>query len=365
MSKAQHPYEEPFLLGLLLIATVSITWLFSQFIPALLFALLISSSSFALYQRLSHWRYMNATRAAGVMTVSALLLIFIPISYLMSEGARMGSEVFSQLQTWLAQQTPESIQALQQQLLSKLPLPDTWLLNLSALIETHLPEAIQQTKALSLWTASNLFSGISSFIGFMAIALFSLFFFYRDGQAFTQRLTNLSPLAKDLNAFILHRFTSLSRILVTSVVGIAVLQGISFALLMFIFDLPWVFLGIAFAIASFIPVVGGLLIWAPVSIYFLIEQYYWSATIVAIYSALFIGFIIDNILRAYLIKRLSAQDKQNAGKNALDHSWLTLLSTFAGLLHFGMMGLVFGPMLAAMAITIFDVYEHKHLHQLD
>ncbi|HQR96912.1 MAG TPA: AI-2E family transporter, partial [Thiotrichales bacterium] len=204
-----------------------------------------------------------------------------------------------------------------------------------------------------------------SFIGFMAIALFSLFFFYRDGQSFIKRLVNLSPLSNNLDHFILRRFAALSNVLTVSVLGVAMIQGLAFSLLMLVFGLPWLFLGLAFAITSFIPVVGGLLVWGPVVLYFLIEGSPWLALITALYSAVFIGIVIDNLLRTVLIQRLSQQYRQDAGRNALDHTWLTLLSTFAGLLHFGMMGLIFGPMLAAMAITIFDVYEHKHRHQLD
>lgn len=361
----QHPYETPFLLALLLAALASLLWLFSQFIPAILFAVLLATSSYPWYEHLSRYRHMNTNRAALLATLVALFIIFMPLSYLMTESARMGSEVFSQLQTWLTQQSPERLHVLEVRLLNSVPLPDSWQQSMIHTIEQQLPEWVQQIKALSLWTAAHLFSGISSFFGFIGIALFSLFFFYRDGRFFIQRIVNLSPLSNHLDYFILHRFSALSTILVGSVLGIAFLQGMSFALLMLVLGMPWLFLGLAYAVASFIPVIGGFLIWAPVALYFIIHESYWLALSVALFSLLWTGFIIDNLLRAYVIQKLSQRFQQQAGTNALDHTWLTLLSTFAGLLHFGMMGLVFGPMLAAMAITIFDVYEHKHRHLLD
>lgn len=361
----QHPYEEKFLLALLFIALGSLIWLFNQFIPALLFALLLATSSYTLFSRLSLQPRMNANRAAMLMTAAAFLLVFLPISYLLAESGRMGADVFNQLQSWLTQQSPESIRALEQRLLASTPLPESLQHRITQTIEQQLPVIVEKTKALSLWVASNLFSGITGFIGFMAIALFSLFFFYRDGDSFIKRLVNLSPLSNQLDHFILKRFVALSNVLTVSVVGVAMIQGLAFSLLMLLFGLPWLFLGLAFAMTSFIPVVGGFLVWGPVSLYFLIEGSPWLALITAVYSAVFIGILIDNLLRTLLIQHLSQRHRQDAGSHALDHTWLTLLSTFAGLLHFGMMGLVFGPMLAAMAITIFDVYEHKHRHQLD
>jgi len=50
---------------------------------------------------------------------------------------------------------------------------------------------------------------------------------------------------------------------------------------------------------------------------------------------------------------------------ATNHTLLTVLSTLAGLIHFGVLGLFFGPVLAAMAITIFEVYERRHGVNLD
>ena len=57
--------------------------------------------------------------------------------------------------------------------------------------------------------------------------------------------------------------------------------------------------------------------------------------------------------------------KASEGLAVANHTLITVLSTFAGLIHFGVIGLFFGPVLAAMAITIFDVYEEMHRERLD
>lgn len=362
----QHPYEEPFLLALLVAALFALVWLFGQFIPALLFALLLATSSYSLYTRLQQQFKLSVTTAAFIMTTAIFLLVILPVSYLLAESGRMGAELITHIQNWLAQQSPDSLAMLEQRVIGSLPLSQTIQENIQINLHEQLPALAEKIKQASLWIASNLFSGLTGFIGFMAIALFSLFFFYRDGKGFITRIVNLSPLTNHLDHFILRRFTSLSTVLTLSVLGVALLQGMTFAFMMFILNMPWLFLGLAYAVASFVPIVGGFLIWGPVAIYFLTLNEPVTALIIAIYSSLIIGIGIDNILRPIVIQRLaSLHQPHDAGNNALDHTWLTLLSTFAGLLHFGIMGLLFGPMLAAMAITIFDVYEHKHRHQLD
>lgn len=365
MSQQQHPYEEPMLLGLLFIALFALIWLFNQFIPALLFALLVAISSYPWYQKLCHQYRLSETGGASLLTLFIFLGVILPFSYLLWEGSRMGSILISQVQHWLESQPPGSLKQIELNIINNLPLPSDIQENLIGLLDQQLPNLIQQAKSASLWLAGNLLTGLVGLIGFISISLFSLFFFYRDGAKFVQRLVHLSPLSNPLDYFIARRFASLASILTLSVIGIALLQGTAFAMLMLILDMPWLFLGLAFAISSFIPIVGGMLIWLPVSLYFIAFNQPDQAIITAVYSMLIIGVGIDNLLRPLFIQKLNQLHSAQSGKTALDHTWITLLSTFAGLLHFGIMGLIFGPMLAAMAITIFDVYEHKHRHQLD
>jgi predicted PurR-regulated permease PerM len=361
----QHPYEEPFLLGLLLVSLGALLWLFGQFVPALLFALLLATTSYPLYQKLQRQGKLSTNAAAAVMTLALFLLVILPITYLLAEGGRMGVDLVSQSHQWLTNQPPGTLRALEHKVIATLPLTDSLQANLETNIKEQLPNLIEKARATGLWFASNLFSGIIGFTGFMTIALFSLFFFYRDGQHFIRRIVTLSPLANHLDYFLLNRFSSLSTVLTISVLGVALLQGAVFSLLMMILGMPWLFLGLAYAVASFIPIVGGFLIWGSVALYFLAFDAPVLAIVTAVYSSVIIGMGIDNILRPLIIQKLNSFHQQSDSKSALDHTWITMLSTFAGLLHFGIMGLVFGPMLAAMAITVFDVYEHKHRHQLD
>ena len=107
------------------------------------------------------------------------------------------------------------------------------------------------------------------------------------------------------------------------------------------------------AFASFIPVLGGMVIWAPLSAYFLFKGDYQEALIIFVFGAIIIGVIIDYFLRPLLINFLKKDDLGSG----LNHSLLTVLSTLAGVIQFGVLGLIFGPLIAALAITIFDIYK--------
>lgn len=138
---------------------------------------------------------------------------------------------------------------------------------------------------------------------------------------------------------------------------IALLQGMIFSITIIIIGLPALYFGIAMAMASFIPLLGGLIIWLPLSLYLYAQGQITDALIVALSGAVVIGFIVDNLARPSIIKFLS---KKSNGTNTLDHTLITVLSTLSGIIQFGILGLFIGPIIAAMAISIFDIYSIRY-----
>jgi predicted PurR-regulated permease PerM len=58
-----------------------------------------------------------------------------------------------------------------------------------------------------------------------------------------------------------------------------------------------------------------------------------------------------------IIKKLSSSMNH---QSALNHTLITVLSTLAGIIQFGILGLFIGPIIAAMTITIFEVYRLQY-----
>ena len=108
------------------------------------------------------------------------------------------------------------------------------------------------------------------------------------------------------------------------------------------------------ALASFIPIIGGLLVWFPLSIYLFAIGEPSNAIIIIIFGAVISGTLIDNFLRPIIIMKLSSSMKH---QSPLNHTLITVLSTLAGIIKFGILGLFIGPIIAAMSITIFDIYQ--------
>jgi len=364
--RSNAPYEEGFLLILLLLALFGLLWLFSPFLEALFFAMILATASYGYYAKLLRRFNGSQTMAASAMSLLVFVGVIAPVTYLLVEVSLQVGHLYGSAQAWIGQQNAESLVKLNQTFLSYLPLSDEAQLSVIEQLRNNSEKIIAFAQKVTVFLLEGIVGSTSSFVTFIGLSVFALFFFYRDGHLVANHLKILSPLENYYDQMVMDRFASLSAVLTLSVLGIAVMQGVSFALVAWLLGLPGLFIGMAIAVASFIPVVGAALIWIPITVFALVKGDYVTAAVIAFWGVVITGFVIDNIMRPILINRITRSLGQaGEGLAVANHTLLTVLSTFAGLIHFGVIGLFFGPVIAAMAITIFDVYEHKNSNLLD
>ncbi len=361
-----RPYEEGFLIILLLLALAGLIWLFSPFLEALFFAMILATASYTLYENMLPRFRGSKTMAASVMSALVFVGVIAPVTYLLVEVSLQVGQLYGEAQRWIASQDAESLAKLNSSLLSHLPISEEAQRSVLEQIKANSEKIISFVQKTTVFLLEGIVGTTSSFIAFIGLSVFALFFFYRDGHTIAKHFVLLSPLDNRYDRMIMQRFSGLSSVLTLSVVGIAVLQGVSFALVAWALGLPGLFIGMAIAVTSFIPIVGAALVWVPVTLYALIQGEYMTAFILVFWGVVVTGFVIDNVVRPIMITKLTKTLGQaGEGLSVANHTLLTVLSTFAGLIHFGVIGLFFGPVIAAMAITIFDVYEHKNSNVLD
>lgn len=351
------PYEHGFMLTLLILAIAGLIWLFTPFIPALFLALLIAIATFSQYIKLQ--KKISNSSSALLMTLLVTVVLILPLSYILLIS---GLEISALIQNINTNFTVEQSNQLLLQTITGLPLSDSLKVTLNSALSNNLENFIINIKDFSVVILKSIVSLSSHFIFFLIITIFSLYYFYIDGKSTVKRLKDLSPLENHLDDILFNQFSSLSITLVGSVLVIAILQGLIFSIGVMMVGLPVLFFGIAMALASFIPVLGGLIIWLPLSLYLYAQGQTTDALIIVFFGAVIIGTIIDHFIRPMVIKKFSQSSNQSS---ALDHTLITVLSTLAGIMQFGILGLFIGPIIAAMAISIFDVYAIKYAGSLD
>lgn len=200
------------------------------------------------------------------------------------------------------------------------------------------------------WVAQlfgNLFAGALGSIAMAMLAVFSLFYFFKDGDAIVRTLVAYSPLSDQDDARIFEKIRhSISTTFRGSVV-IALIQGIVSGVGFWIFGIPnpalW---GGVTAIAALVPTLGTSLIIVPAVIYLaLVASSLAPAIGLAIWGAVAVG-LIDNFLASQVI-----------GRGAQMHPLVVVLGVLGGVAVFGPVGFLIGPTLLAVFFTLLEMYH--------
>ncbi len=109
------------------------------------------------------------------------------------------------------------------------------------------------------------------------------------------------------------------------------------------------FWGTVMVFASVVPMVGTALVWLPGGLYLLLLGHTWGALGMMVWCAL-AGLVCDNLLRPRLI-----------GGQANLHPLLTFFSVLGGLSLFGMAGLILGPLILAVLLSLLNIYQRHFL----
>jgi predicted PurR-regulated permease PerM len=156
------------------------------------------------------------------------------------------------------------------------------------------------------------------------------------------------PLPEGDKELLLDKFVSVARATIkgTFVVGLVQggLAGLAFAVVGIKGSAFW---GTIMVVLSIIPGIGTALIWGPAVIYLFAVGKTASAVGLLVWCALVVG-TVDNFLRPKLV-----------GGDTKMPDLLILLSTFGGLSLFGAVGLVLGPIIAALFIAVWRIYGEE------
>lgn len=182
-----------------------------------------------------------------------------------------------------------------------------------------------------------------------ALMLYLLFFFLRDGPQIVTAILRALPLGQRRERRLFMHFVTVSRATIKGTLVVALAQGLCGGILFAIVGINAAVLwGALMAVLSLLPALGSALIWVPAAGILLATGHIAKACIVLGAGVLVIG-LIDNLLRPLLI-----------GQDTRMPDYLVLVSSLGGLTVFGASGLVIGPILAAMFLTVWDMFAQEH-----
>jgi predicted PurR-regulated permease PerM len=204
------------------------------------------------------------------------------------------------------------------------------------------------------WVARNggaVVGGIAGLLISFFVMLLATYFFYVEGEVIMEELTILSPLPTRYDREFATQFKNVVDATFRGHVMTGLAQGITTALGLLIAGVPAALFWGAFAtILSLLPLVGAAMVWIPAAIYL-----YYMASIgqAALWQPIFLTAwglvvvpVVEHVVRPWAMR----------GKSQLPAIPL-LFAVLGGLEAFGFIGLVIGPLVFSLLMSIIDIYK--------
>lgn len=342
-----HRVRSVFFFGLIAVFSIAFLYVLHPIVYPIFWAAIIAIMFYPVYRSFTSMTGMQ-TASAIITIVLAVVVIFLPLSLLvvlifqqsvLLYTSLSGGHFFIDVQgiaTWL-QHSP-----------------------FAPYIDSIKSEWTNQAADASKFIATFLFQNLRSitqnsvsFIFFLFITLYALFFFLRDGERILRRLQHLSPLEDRHDVLLFKRFVSTVRATLKGTLIIGGIQGLLGGLLFWITGVEGAIIwGVIMFFLSMVPGLGAFLVWLPAGVIMLALGNTWQGIVIIIFGAVIIS-TIDNFLRPPLV-----------GKNIEIHPLLVLFSTLGGIFLFGIPGVIIGPTIAALYLSIISIYDTYYLHEL-
>lgn len=333
-----------FLFFLILISLFLVFVLFRPFFVEIIIATVLSSVFYKLYLKLKKILFNKSYLASFIMCLLLLLLVIIPIINLIIYAGKKAPAAFNVVNNILS-----NTEIIEGQLLEKL--------DLSIINENEIKKLIiDLTKNISDWLvsgATTFVKGTTNFIFSLVIILLTMFFFFVDGDKMIKKLVLWSPLPNKYDFELIKKFKQVSYITLVSIFVTALAQGLMGAVGFLLIGWPFIFVFIIMAFLSLIPYIGSSIFYIPVAVYLALSGNIWQAVFVVVWCWLVVSNV-DELIRAYIIK----------GKSELNPIFI-IFSIMGGIVIFGFWGVVIGPLIIALATTIFHIYELEYSSQLE
>lgn len=336
--------SKPFLIFLILASLVGLFFLFKPFLVQIIIAAVLVSVFHPWYEKLAKFLWNKKYLASFIMCLALLLIIIIPVSNLMLLISKRAVSAYDSVSVVISQ--ADSFQA---GLLERINLDDS---NKEVLRNF----VIDTTKNISDWLVSgtaDIVKGTTSFIISLLLIILTMLFFFVEGKNMAEKLILWSPLPNKYDLEIIKKFRRVSQTTLISIFVMALSQGILGGLGFLIIGWPFIFTAVIIAFLSLIPYIGSAIFYIPVAIYLIASGQIWQGLFIVVWC----WFIINNvneIIRAHIIK----------GRAEVNPIFI-IFSIIGGISWFGFWGIIIGPLIVALAITIFHIYELEYNGSLE
>ena len=322
-------------------ALLVIAWLSHLFATGLLLGALMGFTLQPVYERLARWSRrpllasVTTVLATGLVIVggaAGFVSLFVTQAVALAAAAREGLKPGGTLIGWVDAAT-------------------SWV-GRFGLSSEKLTERLQGA-ATEIASGSAAAAGTVASVTFMTLlgfffALLAMHAILRHWAHIVATLERVSPLRPEYTRALLEEFRRVGRVTLSGTIVTGLVQGALAGLGYWITGVPQpLFLAVATAIASLVPAVGTLLVWVPAGVYLFAVGNPTMGLMELLWGALVVVGFSDYVIRPRLVG--------DEGMPVI----MTFLALFGGLEVMGLIGLIAGPVIMALAVAVLRLYARE------
>jgi len=354
--RLQSELYRPFMLMLLFSCLLLSYLILKPFIHTIILSFLLGSIVVPIYERILVRLRGRRNLAAIVVVIGFIIVILFPTVLFLSALVNQALVTISQINEWFkAGNLQNFVQRSEiQHIFSEINAyltkfgfaeidPKQWD------IGTPLLTVTKYMGQFIVSHGKTFLSNVVQLVLHVLIMIVLVFYVIRDHQKILRKIKDLSPLRDDQEDRLLHLVRAVAKSAILGNLATAVAQGIAGGIGFLIVGIQPLFWGTMIAISSLIPVIGTAIVWIPTVIYLVIVGKIKLAIFFALWSIVVVGSL-DNIIRPFFMK--------GAGEMS---TLLVFLSIMGGVQYFGLIGVIYGPLILGSALVLLYLYEMEFL----
>ncbi|MBI9075744.1 MAG: AI-2E family transporter [Desulfatibacillum sp.] len=337
-----------FFLAMYIISIGFMGWLLQPFFPILILAFVVTGVFAPIYRLFA--KKISPPLASGLTCILIFFVLFIPT--LLFAGI-VASEAVGFLDMAKNAALPEQIRTFfsNSTLIERANsfLSDYGIVISGAEITRTASQIGQFVGGFLLDSGKAVLSNVLSFVANFIFMLLIIFFILIDGGRLVEYLVDMSPLPQDQDEKLVAKFKDMSGavILGNGLCGLA--QGVAGGVVFTIFGLPSPFLwGVVMGILAFLPIVGIGVVFLPAALFMFIKGNVATAIFFVVFYAL-LSFSVEYMVKPKLV-----------GNRVQMHPLLVFLAIVGGLKLFGILGVIYGPLVVTFFLTLADIYRASY-----
>ncbi len=342
----KHLNTVVFFAGLIAV-TIFAGLLLAPFAGAIFFATVLAIIFYPTYLKLSNKVKGRQALASALMCVFITVMVVLPLVAIAAMVVGETTNVLNRID--LSERSLSDVKNY----LRNLPLTIPGIPTEELFSEKNLAAAGKKITSGVLNIAQKTYTEIINALIGVFVLFFTLFYLFTDGKKMVRKLMYLSPLSDKHEKLLFERFSSMTRATLKGTIIVGIIQGILGGLAFWIAGVPsaiiWTVVMTIFAI---IPMVGTGIVGFPAALFYLLTGNI-GAGIFLLAAFIFIS-LFDNYLRPIIV-----------GKDVQMHTLLVFFATFGGIMSFGLIGFIIGPIIMALFVTLWEIYAIEFRKQLE